>query len=153
MSDLDHIRSMVVFYILMTKNQDTSYLLFYGEQKTGRPGQGVKTGHLVTLCTHPPWMCLTLVWFVPMSTVKKCSTVSFPVTGNMTCLDAIEPFAFGSRCNFTCKEGFNLRGETSLSCLATGEWSSPPPTCTGGSCWGRRTATAKRKLASPSEKV
>lgn len=66
--------------------------------------------------------------------VKKCSTVSFPVTGNMTCLDAIEPFAFGSRCNFTCKEGFNLRGETSLSCLATGEWSSPPPTCTAQPC-------------------
>lgn len=81
-----------------------------------------------------------------MPTVKKCPTFLFPITGNMTCQDNVEPFAFGSRCNFTCMDGFHLRGETSLSCLATGAWSGPLPKCTGGSS-DRQDATAKYKLA------
>lgn len=67
------------------------------------------------------------------ATVKKCHPILFPVTGNMTCMDILEPFSFGSRCNFTCQEGYHLRGEATLSCLASGEWSGPPPACTGGS--------------------
>lgn len=93
------------------------------------------------MCIHPPPIesrtCLTFVWFVTMSTVKKCPPVLFPIPGNMTCQDTVEPFAFGSRCNFTCKEGFHLSGETSLSCLATGAWSGPLPECTGGSHLGK----------------
>lgn len=75
------------------------------------------------------------VWliFVYRAAVKKCHSILFPVTGNMTCVDILEPFSFGSRCNFTCQEGYRLRGEATLSCLASGKWSGPPPACTGGS--------------------
>ncbi|XP_070817197.1 P-selectin isoform X3 [Chaetodon trifascialis] len=71
---------------------------------------------------------------VPSCTKKKCSPILFPVTGNMTCLDTLEPFSFGSRCNFTCQEGYDLTGDNTLTCLASGQWSKPTPTCTVVQC-------------------
>lgn len=68
-----------------------------------------------------------------LTAVKKCSPIVFPVTGNMTCVDSLEPFSFGSRCNFTCHEGYYLTGDATLTCLASGQWSNPTPTCTGWS--------------------
>uniref|UniRef100_A0A8C4DKH8 Selectin P n=1 Tax=Dicentrarchus labrax TaxID=13489 RepID=A0A8C4DKH8_DICLA len=66
---------------------------------------------------------------VPLCQVKKCSPIFFPVTGNMTCVDALEPFSFRSQCNFTCQEGFYLSGDDALICLASGQWDKPTPTC------------------------
>uniref|UniRef100_A0A3Q3FWB9 E-selectin n=1 Tax=Labrus bergylta TaxID=56723 RepID=A0A3Q3FWB9_9LABR len=66
---------------------------------------------------------------VPACTVKKCSPILFPVTGNMSCVDTLGPFSFGSKCNFTCQEGYNLTGDNTLTCLASGQWSNPTPTC------------------------
>lgn len=63
--------------------------------------------------------------------MKKCPTILFPITGNMTCVDALEPFSFGTQCNFTCQEGYYLTGDNTLGCLASGQWSRPTPTCTG----------------------
>lgn len=68
-----------------------------------------------------------------LSTVKKCSPIFFAVTDNMTCVDTVEPFSFGSQCNFTCREGYYLNGDSTLTCLASGQWSKPTPTCTGES--------------------
>ncbi|XP_034387644.1 P-selectin isoform X2 [Cyclopterus lumpus] len=69
-------------------------------------------------------------------TIKKCSPISFPATGNVTCvnLDAPEPFSFGSRCNFTCQEGYHLTREDTVTCLASGQWSNPTPTCAVVQC-------------------
>lgn len=64
-------------------------------------------------------------------TVKKCPPILFPFPGNMTCVDTLEPFSFGSFCNFTCQEGYALMGETTMSCLASGKWNSSAPTCAG----------------------
>lgn len=83
-------------------------------------------------------------WYLYPTTVKKCSPILFPVTGNMTCVDTLEPFSFGSRCNFACQEGYHLTGDNTLTCLASGQWSKPTPTCTGGSqklCHGSLKAT------------
>ncbi|XP_035508536.1 P-selectin isoform X2 [Morone saxatilis] len=66
---------------------------------------------------------------VPACTVKKCSPIFFPVDDNMTCVDTLEPFSFGSQCNFTCQEGFYLSGDDALTCLASGQWDKPTPTC------------------------
>ncbi|KAM7011988.1 P-selectin [Tautogolabrus adspersus] len=66
---------------------------------------------------------------VPACTVKKCSPILFPVTGNMTCVDTLGQFSFSSKCNFTCQEGYNLTGDNTLTCLASGQWSNPTPTC------------------------
>ncbi|XP_060890783.1 P-selectin-like [Labrus mixtus] len=66
---------------------------------------------------------------VPACTVKKCSPIRFPVPGDMSCVDTLGPFSFGSKCNFTCQEGYNLTGDNTLTCLASGQWSNPTPTC------------------------
>ncbi|XP_073332412.1 P-selectin [Pagrus major] len=71
---------------------------------------------------------------LPTCQLKKCSPILFPDTGNMTCVDALEPFSFGSRCNFTCQEGYNLTGDNTLTCLASKQWSKPTPTCTVVQC-------------------
>uniref|UniRef100_A0A3B4H6D4 P-selectin-like n=1 Tax=Pundamilia nyererei TaxID=303518 RepID=A0A3B4H6D4_9CICH len=71
---------------------------------------------------------------VPVCTVRKCSPVFPPVMGHMTCVDPVEPFSYGSWCNFTCKEGYYLTGDKVLSCLTLGQWSKPTPTCTAKKC-------------------
>ncbi|XP_076582391.1 P-selectin isoform X1 [Chaetodon auriga] len=71
---------------------------------------------------------------VPSCTKKKCSPILFPVTGNMTCVDTLEPFSFGSWCKFTCQEGYDLTGDNTLTCLASGRWSKATPTCTVVQC-------------------
>ncbi|KAF1385778.1 hypothetical protein PFLUV_G00111310 [Perca fluviatilis] len=71
---------------------------------------------------------------VPLCQVKKCSPGFFPVTGNVTCVDPLEPFSFGSQCNFTCQEGYYLTGDNTFTCLASGQWSNPTPTCTVVKC-------------------
>uniref|UniRef100_UPI0037E866A2 P-selectin isoform X2 n=1 Tax=Semicossyphus pulcher TaxID=241346 RepID=UPI0037E866A2 len=71
---------------------------------------------------------------VPACTVKKCAPILFPVTGNMTCVDTFGAFSFASRCNFTCQEGYYLTGDNTLTCLASGQWSKPTPTCTVVKC-------------------
>ncbi|XP_029356110.1 P-selectin [Echeneis naucrates] len=73
---------------------------------------------------------------VPACTVKKCPPIFPPAAGNVTCVDAVEPFSFGSRCNVTCQEGYHLTGDSSLACLASGQWSKPTPACTVVQCDG-----------------
>uniref|UniRef100_A0A3Q3RJK8 E-selectin n=1 Tax=Mastacembelus armatus TaxID=205130 RepID=A0A3Q3RJK8_9TELE len=71
---------------------------------------------------------------VPACTIKKCPPISVAVIGNVTCVDTLEPFSFGSQCNFTCQQGYYLTGDSTLNCLASGQWSKPTPTCTVVQC-------------------
>uniref|UniRef100_A0A3Q1HB59 E-selectin n=2 Tax=Anabas testudineus TaxID=64144 RepID=A0A3Q1HB59_ANATE len=71
---------------------------------------------------------------IPACKIKKCSPILFPAVGNATCVDTLEPFSFGSQCDFTCPEGYYLRGDSTLTCLASGVWSKPTPTCTVVQC-------------------
>lgn len=47
---------------------------------------------------------------------------------------ASPPFPFSSRITYTCIGGFSLRKETSVSCLASGQWSTPYPECIPVEC-------------------
>lgn len=38
-------------------------------------------------------------------------------------------FSYDSVCEYTCVEGYELKGSTTTSCTATREWTSRPPTC------------------------
>ncbi|KAM4629886.1 P-selectin [Polymixia lowei] len=71
---------------------------------------------------------------VPTCAVIKCSPLSAPALGNMTCMDTLATFSFGSLCNFTCREGYSLTGADTLTCLATGQWNKRTPTCTVVRC-------------------
>nr|XP_033465702.1 sushi, von Willebrand factor type A, EGF and pentraxin domain-containing protein 1 isoform X2 [Epinephelus lanceolatus] len=44
------------------------------------------------------------------------------------------PFPFGTIVSYTCMDGFTLRNERSVSCLASGQWSSPYPECIPVEC-------------------
>uniref|UniRef100_A0A8C4EGK4 Sushi, von Willebrand factor type A, EGF and pentraxin domain-containing protein 1 n=1 Tax=Dicentrarchus labrax TaxID=13489 RepID=A0A8C4EGK4_DICLA len=44
------------------------------------------------------------------------------------------PFPFGSMVSYTCMDGFTLRKEGSVSCLASGQWSNPYPECIPVEC-------------------
>ncbi|XP_027142800.1 sushi, von Willebrand factor type A, EGF and pentraxin domain-containing protein 1 isoform X2 [Larimichthys crocea] len=44
------------------------------------------------------------------------------------------PFPFSSVVSYTCMDGFTLRKEGSVSCLANGQWSSPYPECIPVEC-------------------
>ncbi|XP_063750705.1 sushi, von Willebrand factor type A, EGF and pentraxin domain-containing protein 1 isoform X1 [Eleginops maclovinus] len=44
------------------------------------------------------------------------------------------PLPFGSVVSYTCMDGFTLRKEGSVSCLASGQWSSPYPECIPVEC-------------------
>ncbi|KAJ3599885.1 hypothetical protein NHX12_033839 [Muraenolepis orangiensis] len=68
---------------------------------------------------------------VPTCSVIACAPVSPPAMGNMTCVDGLAPFSFGSWCSFTCSEGYALQASNSspLACLASAQWSQPTPTC------------------------
>ncbi|XP_034005924.1 LOW QUALITY PROTEIN: sushi, von Willebrand factor type A, EGF and pentraxin domain-containing protein 1 [Trematomus bernacchii] len=44
------------------------------------------------------------------------------------------PFPFGSMVSYTCMDGFTLRKEGSVSCLASSQWSSPYPECIPVEC-------------------
>uniref|UniRef100_A0A3P9L3J4 E-selectin n=1 Tax=Oryzias latipes TaxID=8090 RepID=A0A3P9L3J4_ORYLA len=65
---------------------------------------------------------------------QKCSAAVAPSGGNMVCVDPVEPFSFGSHCDFTCQEGHYLLGNSTISCLASGDWSHPAPSCAAVQC-------------------
>lgn len=44
------------------------------------------------------------------------------------------PFPFGSVVTYKCMDGFTLRKEGSVSCIASGQWSSPYPECIPVEC-------------------
>uniref|UniRef100_A0A3Q1FSF9 Selectin P n=1 Tax=Acanthochromis polyacanthus TaxID=80966 RepID=A0A3Q1FSF9_9TELE len=87
-------------------------------------------GENLTRCDHSGQWTAS----VPACTIKKCPAIFPPVSGNMACVGAVEPFSFGSQCNFTCQDGFYLTGDDTLACLASGRWSKPTPTCTVVQC-------------------
>lgn len=45
-----------------------------------------------------------------------------------------QPFLFGSVVSYKCIDGFTLRKEVSVSCLSSGQWSSPYPECIPVEC-------------------
>ncbi|XP_077188676.1 P-selectin-like isoform X2 [Paroedura picta] len=65
----------------------------------------------------------------PECQALKCHRLQRPEKGEMICSHPVEEFAFQSVCEFTCEVGFALAGTETMSCLATGNWSDPSPTC------------------------
>ncbi|KAM3915656.1 P-selectin-like [Leptodactylus fuscus] len=66
--------------------------------------------------------------------VISCRSLLSPSHGHMICSDIFGMFQYNSVCNFTCREGFELAGTSSLSCENSGNWSESVPTCKAVSC-------------------
>ncbi|XP_056133161.1 P-selectin [Lampris incognitus] len=71
---------------------------------------------------------------VSTCTVKRCAPISSPTAGNVTCRGTLGSFSFGSRCSFTCREGYSLSGHHTLTCQASARWSAARPECTAVQC-------------------
>lgn len=62
-----------------------------------------------------------------------CPLLQNPTDGRV---DLTEGTKFNSVARFSCNEGYNVFGPSTMTCLATGEWCCARPTCKkGGMHW------------------
>ncbi|XP_073788774.1 E-selectin isoform X2 [Danio rerio] len=61
----------------------------------------------------------------------QCPALDNLVNGDLSCNSS---FSYGSKCSFSCAEGFILQGASEISCTNTAEWSQKPPHCEAVVC-------------------
>uniref|UniRef100_A0A8C7J3G6 E-selectin n=1 Tax=Oncorhynchus kisutch TaxID=8019 RepID=A0A8C7J3G6_ONCKI len=61
----------------------------------------------------------------------SCPTLQQPQDGAISCG---EDFTYGSSCNFSCSEGYLLKGAITLTCTSAAEWSEEIPHCEAVQC-------------------
>uniref|UniRef100_A0A3B4H943 E-selectin n=1 Tax=Pundamilia nyererei TaxID=303518 RepID=A0A3B4H943_9CICH len=71
---------------------------------------------------------------VPVCTAKKCTPISSPSHGSISCSDPNGSFSFASVCTSTCDEGFLLNGTSSTECTSMGMWTTDIPPCLAKKC-------------------
>ena len=60
--------------------------------------------------------------------VVDCGSLTAPANGSVTHTSGT---TFGQTATYTCNTGYNLVGDSTRTCQATGEWSGSAPTCQG----------------------
>ncbi|XP_074164413.1 E-selectin isoform X2 [Sminthopsis crassicaudata] len=66
----------------------------------------------------------------PTCEAIQCKVPSRPERGYMDCLSSLSgSFQSGSSCEFSCEEGFMLKGPKRLQCDLTGQWDKEEPMC------------------------
>ncbi|XP_042178665.1 P-selectin-like [Oncorhynchus tshawytscha] len=61
----------------------------------------------------------------------SCPTLQQPQDGAISCG---EDFNYGSSCNFSCSEGYLLKGAITVTCTSAAEWSEEIPHCEAVQC-------------------
>ena len=69
-------------------------------------------------------LCFTTLYIFA---VVDCGSIGDPENGEVTFSET----TFGSLATYECDEGFELVGEATRTCEATGEWSGEEPVCDG----------------------
>ncbi|XP_078578152.1 P-selectin-like [Branchiostoma floridae x Branchiostoma japonicum] len=64
-------------------------------------------------------------------TVVQCPVLTAPANGALAPTNRRQ---YQDQVTFTCNTGYNLAGQTMLTCLVTGSWSASPPTCNPIQC-------------------
>ena len=62
----------------------------------------------------------------PGCALIQCSPLSAPSNSGMNCTDSNH---YNSSCSFACDAGYSVNGANLLTCLASGEWNAPVPSC------------------------
>ncbi|XP_051042093.1 P-selectin isoform X1 [Phodopus roborovskii] len=70
----------------------------------------------------------------PQCKAVQCQSLGAPIHGTMDCVHPLAAFAYGSRCNFECHLGYQVRGSDTLHCTGSGQWTGPSPTCEAIAC-------------------
>ena len=63
-----------------------------------------------------------------LSTVPDCGSLTDPANGQV---DLTSGTTFGQTATYSCNTGYNLVGDSTRTCQATGVWSGSAPTCEG----------------------
>ncbi len=72
-------------------------------------------------------MMILFFWFL----VTKCKPedVIPPDHASVQCTNPYGNFSYDSQCEYSCEEGYELKGSNTTRCTSTTEWSSKPPAC------------------------
>ncbi|XP_039204907.1 P-selectin-like isoform X2 [Crotalus tigris] len=70
----------------------------------------------------------------PICQVEQCQSIQPPARGTMDCVNPIGYYSYNSTCNFACEVGFELSDSQPLICRASGQWTTPVPTCQAVQC-------------------
>ncbi|KAE8623070.1 hypothetical protein XENTR_v10005479 [Xenopus tropicalis] len=79
---------------------------------------------------------------------KRCPTLTMPVNGGFKCIDGAY---FGSRCEYYCSPGYQLKGERVVTCMDSKVWSGKPPTCVDLEPPRIKCPSVKDKVAEPNK--
>ena len=66
-----------------------------------------------------------LLYLLCVSAVVDCGSLDDPDNGQVNFSNT----TFESTANYTCDLGYNLNGNSTRTCEASGEWSGDPPSC------------------------
>ena len=66
--------------------------------------------------------------YILLSTVVDCRVLTDPANGQV---NHAAGTTFGQTTTYSCNTGYNLVGDSTRTCQATGLWSGSEPTCQG----------------------
>ncbi|XP_051788972.1 E-selectin-like isoform X2 [Erpetoichthys calabaricus] len=66
--------------------------------------------------------------------VVHCDAVENPEKGFKSCSHAFGNYSYKSVCDFTCENGYSIKGEKTVECTASKKWTSQPPVCEVNQC-------------------
>ncbi|KAG7457190.1 hypothetical protein MATL_G00243840 [Megalops atlanticus] len=70
----------------------------------------------------------------PVCQAVQCRPLQAPEGGSVSCSSSSEDFLYGSRCSFSCADGHQLQGASSVTCKASAQWSAETPICKAVRC-------------------
>ncbi|KAM9245812.1 sushi repeat-containing protein SRPX [Leptosomus discolor] len=79
---------------------------------------------------------------------KRCPTLSMPTNGGFKCLDGAY---FGSRCEYYCSPGYQLKGDRIVTCMDNKVWSGRPASCVDTEPPRIQCPSVKEKTAEPNK--
>lgn len=75
---------------------------------------------------------------IPTCKATGCPAPEIPTNVQISCIppasSPVTPYSLGAICSFSCDEGHELEGASSMECATSGQWTSKPPTCTVVRC-------------------
>ncbi|XP_048213730.1 P-selectin isoform X2 [Perognathus longimembris pacificus] len=81
--------------------------------------------------TSPP-ICKGVASLPPREV--KCPALTLPAQGTMSCRYSQGAFGLNTMCDFVCKAGFTLIGDSTLRCGPSGQWTAATPACRAIKC-------------------
>jgi len=72
------------------------------------------------------FLCINIIIYIFFQTVVDCNALNDPANGQVNHTSGT---TFGETATYSCNTGYNLVGDNTRTCEATGNWSGSAPTC------------------------